>query len=175
MNILELIIFILPAYVANCLPVIFGGGTPIDFGARFTDGKRVLGDGKTIRGFAAGLLGGIVVTWLLSGYAAHLFLPALDAGKQLSVGAALAIGALTGDCLGSFIKRRLSLPRGHPTLLLDQLPFLFVALAFAFAAAPQLVEAVSLPSFAFLTILTIVAHIAANRIGYVLKLKEVPW
>ncbi|MFH1470329.1 MAG: CDP-archaeol synthase, partial [Candidatus Micrarchaeota archaeon] len=49
-NWLEVIILVLPAYVANASPVILGGGTPVDFGRLFYDKKRILGDGKTWKG-----------------------------------------------------------------------------------------------------------------------------
>ena len=47
----------LPAYLPNPVAAIFGGGTPIDLGKNFSDGKRVLGDGKTYRGLIFGNFG----------------------------------------------------------------------------------------------------------------------
>jgi len=32
----------LPAYTANPMAVVFGGGTPIDLGKKWIDGKRIL-------------------------------------------------------------------------------------------------------------------------------------
>ena len=43
------LLYILPAYVANGAPVIFGGGTPLDFGRKL-GGKPIFGNHKTIRG-----------------------------------------------------------------------------------------------------------------------------
>ncbi len=40
----------LPAYIANPTAALFGGGMPIDFGKKYHDGQRILGDGKTFRG-----------------------------------------------------------------------------------------------------------------------------
>ncbi|MFH0818351.1 MAG: CDP-archaeol synthase, partial [Candidatus Micrarchaeota archaeon] len=65
-NVLKLIILISPAYVANASPVILGGGPPIDFGKNFYDKKRILGDGKTWRGFFMGVFSGTLVGVLLS-------------------------------------------------------------------------------------------------------------
>ena len=48
--ILQALWLILPAYVANASAVLVGGGTPVDFGKNWRDGKRILGDGKTWRG-----------------------------------------------------------------------------------------------------------------------------
>jgi len=44
--ILQALWIIVPAYVANASALLVGGGTPIDFGKTWKDGKRVLGDGK---------------------------------------------------------------------------------------------------------------------------------
>ena len=52
---------LLPAHAANPLAVVFGGGTPMDFGRSLRDGKRILGDGKTWRGFVGGAASGFVL------------------------------------------------------------------------------------------------------------------
>ena len=55
---LQALWLILPAYVANASAVLVGGGTPIDFGKLWKDGKRIFGDGKTWQGlFAGGFVG----------------------------------------------------------------------------------------------------------------------
>src|SRR2546426_2309087 len=46
--------FFLPAFVANPMAVVFGGGTPIDFGRTLRDRERLFGDGKTWRGLLGG-------------------------------------------------------------------------------------------------------------------------
>ena len=50
-----------PAYVPNPVAALCGGGTPIDFDRNHSDGRRLLGDGKTYRGLACGVLAGITV------------------------------------------------------------------------------------------------------------------
>src|SRR2546425_10641575 len=50
--------FFLPAFVANPMAVVFGGGTPIDFRRTFRDRERPFGDGKTVRGLVGGTLSG---------------------------------------------------------------------------------------------------------------------
>ena len=58
------IIYIFPAYVANAVPVLFGkGARPIDFN-KSINGKRILGDNKTIRGTLSGIIAGIIVAYL---------------------------------------------------------------------------------------------------------------
>src|SRR2546428_6457471 len=46
--------FLLPAYVANPMAVVFRGGTPLDLGRSVRGGRRVLGDGQTWRGVWGG-------------------------------------------------------------------------------------------------------------------------
>ena len=52
--IVEALKFIFPAYCANGTPVLAGGGTKMDFGKNFVDGKRIFGNNKTFRGFFFG-------------------------------------------------------------------------------------------------------------------------
>ena len=58
--VLTTIWLLIPAYTPNNFAVLVGGGRPIDFGKNFIDGKRILGNGKTVRGFIGGLAGGIL-------------------------------------------------------------------------------------------------------------------
>ena len=44
------LLLIVPAYLSNASMVITGGGRPIDGGKLFRDGRRILGDHKTING-----------------------------------------------------------------------------------------------------------------------------
>ncbi len=59
--IVEALKFIFPAYCANATPVLAGGGTKMDFGKNFYDGKRIFGNNKTFRGFFFGWAVGISV------------------------------------------------------------------------------------------------------------------
>jgi len=52
--------FGLPAWIANASPVLGGGGRAIDGGRFYRDGRRILGDGKTIRGFIVGIIFGVL-------------------------------------------------------------------------------------------------------------------
>ncbi len=107
--------YILPAYMSNMAPVLMGGGSPVDLGKRWMDGRRVLGDHKTWRGFASGMALG-TLTGILQGDPIRGFL--------------LSAGAMCGDLLGSFIKRRLGLPPGRDAPVLDHLDFVVVAMLF---------------------------------------------
>ncbi len=162
-NLLNLIILIIPAYVANASPVILGGGQPMDFGAKFYDKKRILGDGKTWRGFFGGVASGTLAGVLLS-----LVFPWLTFEASFL----LSVGALVGDSCGSFVKRRMGTEQGKPSFALDQLTFLFFALAFAF---PFISIPIDIYSFVFLVILTYCLHLVANIFAHKMGWKKVPW
>ena len=98
--------FIFPAYCANAAPVIFGGGRPINGGRNFRNGRPIFGPRKTFRGFFAGLIIGTLVSFL-QGYLSGNF-------KVILLGFMLSLGALTGDLVESFIKRRLGRTPGAP-------------------------------------------------------------
>ena len=74
--ILEILIqalwIIFPAYVANGSAVLVGGGTTVDFGKNWKDGKRILGDGKTWRGLFVGTFVGMTCGFGLSVAAKYL-------------------------------------------------------------------------------------------------------
>ncbi|ASJ02106.1 hypothetical protein A3L09_01895 [Thermococcus profundus] len=159
--------YILPAYFANASPVLVGGGRPIDGGRKWRDGKRILGDGKTWRGFIGGVLIGTVV-----GILQYVLTPSFygSLGEAVLLAFLLSFGALVGDLVGSFIKRRFDLPRGYPAVGLDQLGFLISAMAFAYP-----VKTISSGQMLALLILTPLIHWSANYFAYKMGWKSVPW
>jgi CDP-2,3-bis-(O-geranylgeranyl)-sn-glycerol synthase len=180
--IFELAIWLgLSAWIANATPVLGGGGKPIDGGRIFHDGRRILGDGKTIRGFMVGVFFG-TLTGIGQFLAAPYLRPILalfvtitaemDYVLSISIPAAflLSLGALTGDVVGSFIKRRVSVKSGDPSPFLDQVGFILMALIFAFPLmAPS-------PIFIIILILTTLGiHWLSNALGYLLGFKKNPW
>ncbi len=156
------IIYIFPAYVANGAPVIFGGGTPVDFNRKFR-GKPIFGKHKTMRGLVFGIASGVVIG------AAESLAPGYS--YMLIIGVALSIGTLFGDMVGSFIKRRLGHKEGANIFLMDQYLFLVFALLFAY----PLGNFPSIYGILFIVALTGVLHVATNRLAHKAKIKEVPW
>jgi len=161
----RLIAIALPCYIANASPVvaakILRRTHPLDGGARFFDGRRVLGDSKSVEGFVVGVAAGT-----LTGVG-------LSLGGLLTPGEGfvLSLGAMVGDALGSFVKRRMGLEPGAPAPLLDQLSFLAVALAlYSLTFGP--IEA---PVVAALLIITPPLHLLTNIAAYKLGLKSRPW
>jgi CDP-2,3-bis-(O-geranylgeranyl)-sn-glycerol synthase len=100
--------------VANGTPVIakkvLGNrlNAPLDGGAVLYDGKPLFGPTKTMRGIVASLLATPLAAWLM--------------GLQWELGVLVAAGAMTGDLLSSFVKRRMTLPSSSMALGLDHVP-----------------------------------------------------
>jgi CDP-2,3-bis-(O-geranylgeranyl)-sn-glycerol synthase len=135
---------IIPVYTANATAVLVGGGTPIDFGKNWRDGKRILGDGKTWNGLFIGTLLGMIVGFACA--IAASFLPNSDYAflnltafngfpSMIPLLFSLCFGALLGDIIESFFKRRLGIGRGVDWIPFDQLDFLLGALGFSFLAS----------------------------------------
>jgi CDP-2,3-bis-(O-geranylgeranyl)-sn-glycerol synthase len=158
--IVEAMKFIFPAYCANAVPVIAGGGQPMDFGKNFLDGKRIFGKNKTFRGFFFGLAVGIavgMVEWMLFDYP-FLF-------SVLS-----PLGALLGDLTAAFLKRRLGIAPGDLFPIVDQIDFVVGALVLSLPLAILYWElAVAV------IIITPPIHLLTNFLAYKLKLKKNPW
>jgi len=175
--------FFLPAYVANPMAVVFGGGTPIDFGRTLRDGERVFGDGKTWRGLVGGTASGAAVGLLVSTIADGV---APDSSWSfgtplvaVGVSGVLALGALLGDLWGAYVKRRLHKPRGAKVSGLDQYDFVFGALA-AVAFVPawsmrRFFEGDGLLGLLAIIFITPVLHRAVNIVGYRMGKKREPW
>jgi CDP-2,3-bis-(O-geranylgeranyl)-sn-glycerol synthase len=165
----------LPAYVPNSAAAVFGGGTPIDLGRKFSDGRRIFGDGKTYRGFLGGVLSGVAVG-LVQILAAFTFgLDMLPRHTILSV-FLLATGALLGDLVKSFFKRRLGKARGESWLIADQYDLVVGSLLLVLLVYPGwVVENITLPILVWIILLTPLLHRVVNIIGYYIGVKEVPW
>ncbi|MCL9813047.1 CDP-2,3-bis-(O-geranylgeranyl)-sn-glycerol synthase [Natranaeroarchaeum aerophilus] len=181
MNPLEIVVvafwLMLPAYVPNNAAVLTGGGPPID-GGRTWDGKRVLGDGKTWRGTAGGILAGVGLGLLLNFLAEGVSSALGFTVAEFPIVAllALAAGAMLGDILASFLKRRTGRERGAAFPGIDQLDFVVVSLVLtALVATDWFVEWFTLPVILAVLILTPVLHVGTNIIAFKLGLKDEPW
>lgn len=149
----------IPTYVANSTPVLLGGGTPIDRGRKFVDGRPILGTNKTMKGFTYGFLLGSMAALA----EAVLFRNYL----LMLAGIVASLGALLGDLFGAFLKRRLDIPPGHPLPVVDQLDFILGALLLT---SPVL--NVTLGAVLILVIATIPIHLFSNAVAYMLRLKR---
>jgi CDP-2,3-bis-(O-geranylgeranyl)-sn-glycerol synthase len=177
---------LLPAYIANAFATLpRGWGPPMDFGrVSARDGRRLLGPSKTWSGFLVAGLGaipfGLLEAWLILLAPPNLQLVPRFAPTVLAavpVVALLTFGAMAGDALGSYAKRRLGRESGARTLLLDQLPFVLVPIVAGLAVFPGLFVPTFVRWEAVLWVLvyTLGLHAGFNWIGFKLHLKKVPW
>ena len=154
--ILGAIYYYLPAYFANGMPIVFGGGLPIDFYKKWPDGRRIFGDGKTFRGLLFGIGIGTLAIGLIQNNVALAFF--------------MSVGAMAGDLIKSFAKRRLGYKDGEKFFPWDQIDFLF--------GATILSSLIQLPPLKFVIVIFILSpiiHLLANKGSYVLGLKKVSW
>ncbi len=174
--------FFLPAFCASMIPPIAAKrkwllrlAGPIDNNGHWR-GRRIFGQNKTWRGFICGVGLALVVIWLQ--HLAYLYWGAI---KEISlfdyrrpmifgVGFLLGFGALIGDLVKSFVKRRIGIKPGEPFIPWDQIDqvigaALFVSILFW---PPWQVVITALVFVFFGTIIT-------NQIGYKLKIRKFRW
>ena len=121
--------FFLPAMVANMAPVIATRfnltpilNKPLDAKLMWR-GQRLFGSHKTIRGLIWGVITGAitaVIQYRITGW-----FGSVDAA--VSLGALLGFGALTGDAIKSFFKRRWAIQPGSIWMPWDQIDFVIGA------------------------------------------------
>jgi CDP-2,3-bis-(O-geranylgeranyl)-sn-glycerol synthase len=152
--------FIFPAYCANAVPVLAGGGTKMDFGRNFIDGKRIFGNNKTFRGFFFGWAVGAMVGLL----ECFLF------GFPILFCVLTPLGALLGDLCGAFLKRRIGIAPGGLLPIVDQIDFVVGAIVFSLPLA-----LIGWEVAVTVMILTPPIHLFTNFLAFRLKLKNNPW
>lgn len=175
---------ILPAYLPNSFAVIFGGGAPVDQGKRYSDGERIFGDGKTWRGLIAGITCGILIglgqIWVEAQLDYEDFIGFGSANVAYIIIILMPVGAMLGDLIGSFIKRRLNKPRGAKLPVLDQFDFLIGAWVLVIIFNwhwffERYIYGINILGLIFIIILTLILHRFTNIIGYKLGKKKEPW
>jgi len=179
--ILSCFYFFLPAYLANATPPLAARAGILNFLARPIDGGRnflgrpFLGSHKTWRGLVLGILAGFL-TVLLQAYLwrfpAFREISIIDYQKinLLFFAFWLPAGAVFGDLLSAFAKRRLNLAPGAKFLPFDQTNYVIGAFIFLwpfFDVKPDV--------WPVLFVLTFFLHIIVNRLGYSLKLHKAKW
>jgi CDP-2,3-bis-(O-geranylgeranyl)-sn-glycerol synthase len=165
----------LPAYLPNPVAALTGGGTPVDLGRNFSDGKRIFGDGKTFRGLIIGILAGIGIGLVQIRVSGAFGWENLPEHTYMSI-TLLATGALLGDLCKSFFKRRLGKDRGTKWPVADMYDLVAGSLLMVLIFDPEWLFAnMTLLIFILILILTPILHRGINIIGYHFRVKEVPW
>jgi CDP-2,3-bis-(O-geranylgeranyl)-sn-glycerol synthase len=174
--------FFAPAGIANSSPVFANKipflnklGVPIDAGKTFR-GKRIFGDHKTLRGFIAGTITGVLVALVqMLLYSNFSWIKELSSSVDygdpivLAMGAALGFGALAGDAIKSFFKRQLSVPSGESWFPFDQLDYIVGGVF-----ASSIFVTLSFTQYVTITLVWFLIHPVATFIGWLLKLKDSP-
>lgn len=164
----KLALYVAPMYFANSSAMIFGGRTPVDFGAKFLDNRPLLGRGKTIKGSLAGIACGTIAGLVIS--FAYPFETGSMFTNYLLLSFLGSLGAIIGDMAGSFFKRRLGIDSGKEAFLLDQLDFVAGGVVLGLAVyVPSLVEII------IICVATLIIHKLSNWVAYKANLKRVPW
>ena len=173
-SIFVVLLIMSPAYLANTIAVLTGGKYPIDQGKYYSDGNRILGDGKTWSGLIGGTIGGVTVGYGLIFFIHEYIWESLN----ISILFLLSFGALFGDMTASFYKRRQNLRRGEKFALLDMYDFIFMSLLLCFLFQRDWLLSWILdgwvPLFTIL-VLTPFLHRGVNIIGYKIGVKNEPW
>lgn len=129
---------------------------PIDAHRLFYDHQPIFGPTKTLRGIVASLIASVVFACLL--------------GFGWQIGILVWFGAMGGDLLSSFIKRRLTMPSSSMALGLDQVPeSLFPTLLCA-----QLLQ-FTFYDIALICIIFFVLELVLSRALYKFKWRDKPY
>lgn len=164
---------LIPAIFANVSPVLVRKvdflNYPVDFYKKL-GGKRLFGENKTYRGFFFGILSAILIAYIQMKITPYLFVDFIFDYNSMNIvafGALLGFGALSGDLIKSFVKRRIGKKEGHPWLPFDQIDWAVMCLIFL-----NFMIKISLLTNLLVLIIGGVGHMAFNYIGYLMKLKK---
>ncbi len=159
---------LIPAYFANMAPVfsnkLFGfKANPIN--------EKLFGANKTYRGFISGILSAMIIIYLQSALYSFEFFNSISLLDYYNINLLLygfffGFGALFGDLIKSFIKRRINIKSGAPFIPFDQIDYTlgaFIILSPLYFDIFVFLIGISLSFF---------LNILVNYIGYKLKFRE---
>lgn len=168
----------IPGAVANMMPVFARRipflDYPIDFNIKYKN-KPIFGRNKTFRGFFFGILGAIIVSYIMSllyQYPAIQQISFIDFSQVhwAYFGFMIGLGVLVGDAVESVVKRRKGIKPGQPFFPWDQLDLLIGALVF--------ISFIKLPTWqmiVFYFIFVPLIHITFRHVGYYLGINKKKW
>jgi CDP-2,3-bis-(O-geranylgeranyl)-sn-glycerol synthase len=164
LRLFELIYLMLPVYLANMVPPFVrfwrGWNPPIS--------ERYLGSHKTVIGFSAGVVMAIITTATQHLLAWERSL--VDYDSWLTLGSACGLGAMAGDSIKSFFKRRRHVAPGERWIPADQLDFVAGGLlALSVWYKFSLIEIIAIVSISF------VGDISVNHMAFHLGIRKTPW
>lgn len=175
--------FFLPAYVANMTPplakkvgILKCLDKPVDGNKKIND-IRIFGSHKTWRGVVLEIVNGIIVVYLQRYLYQFPFFEThslINYTKEniLLLGFLLSSGAIIGDLISAFIKRRLKLKPGARFMPFDQVNYVIGAFILL-SLLPEI--NLRIYSWLILLFLTFFLHIGINLMGYYLGLHQAKW
>ena len=156
--------FIAPAWAANmAAPLVVywqGWNAPVSM--------RFFGDHKTVMGIVFALVAAVLATALQ----AFIDLPVglVDYHHWALLGIGFGAGAMGGDLVKSFFKRRAGIRPGEPWIPFDQIDFVVGALLLI---APF--SRVTVNDASIIVIMTFAGDLAVNRIAFRAGIKSTRW
>lgn len=173
----------LPAGIANAIPipiskvpVLRNWNAPVDLGRSFK-GIRIFGSHKTWRGLLIGVLFGIITAVLQKNYIvgnpdsalAILVNMFMHDVNPFLWGFLLGFGALLGDMVKSFFKRRVGVKPGKAWFPFDQIDYIVGGVLMSL-----LYVRLDWPFYVAIFVVWFLMHLLFTFIGWVVKLKDSP-
>lgn len=173
--------FFLPAGFANMTPVFAARmprlrkyNYPLDC-YKTLNGLRIFGDHKTWRGIITGTLIGCLVFLLQQylyknyGWAENISSSVDYSSLPIIFGILMSFGALAGDAIKSFFKRRFSKQDGASWFPYDQLDYIIGGLAMS-----SIIIWLEPAQYLAITGLWFCMHLVFSYLGFKIKLKKTP-
>lgn len=174
--------FMLPAFVANGAPLLAARipgierwNARMDFSKRF-HGRPLLGSHKTWRGLVSGMVAATIVLWLqqlavssfgwtdaFTGGIKYMELP------TLLLGPLFGLGALGGDAVESFFKRRHGTKSGASWVPFDQIDYIIGAVL---VSLPFMILTVR--QYVLIFVIWFLMHLLGTYVGWRIGLKDRP-
>ena len=179
--------FLVPAYFANMAPplikkfgILESLAKPVDKGEKWHDDREVFGANKTYRGFIVGMIGGAIGGLLqLLLYDVSIFHSLSISGIMydnmlfmVCFGALMGFGAILGDLIESFFKRRIGVAPGKSFRPWDQIDLVFGAYLFIL---PVVYSFISWKLFLCSVFVTFFLHVLTNHAAYYLHIRKEKW
>ena len=169
---LETLWFFLPAFVANQFP---GHGARWNVPGQFPISRRWLGENKTWAAYYMAALAS-AFTFLCEQAMTDLnvlwgWYVSSNPLESIWIGALFGIGAVFGDHVKSFVKRRLGIASGAMWWPFDQLDYVFGALLFVYPVSGW----IGWEQFWILITVALVGHLIVNWIGYKIGHRKTWW
>ncbi len=169
---IETIWFFLPAFVANQCP---GHGARWNVPGQVPVSRLWLGENKTWAAYYMAALGSsltfVLQQWASDWNIAYGWYVSSSLRESILIGALFGLGAVVGDHLKSFVKRRLGRAPGTMWWPFDQLDYVFGALLFVYPISGW----IGWDMFWALIVIALVGHLIINAIGYKIGHRKTWW